>query len=321
MMFMIIKKYSIVFLALLISINIIKNTDIYKMVEFPFTVLNFIAIFFFFVEFIINKLKLKTINSLPNYLFPLIFLYIVNSIGIYKVGFFQYDVKNIVITVIINLSFFISWSLYTPHKTINSWQYVSIIFATMTNLNLSFEKDPQILAVGWSLLAAINIFLASRTKNTAPLFISIAATLSIIYQIGGSNVYALDIVYVLTVMGLYSIIGYEISKNKKWFLTPLVGLGLVITAINLINSTSNQIIIFTIFLLIGLNILLLKLLKKMKRELIHYSLVIITLFIITQFSILEPKINLALLPITLYLLLKKKDFLEKKVLNYYLQLK
>ena len=291
------------------------------MVEFPFTVLNFIAIFFFFVEFIINKLKLKNINSLPNYFLPLMFLYVVNSIGIYKVGFFQYDIKNVVLTILINFSFFISWSFYTPAKAINSLQFVSIIFATMTNLNLTFEKDPRILAVGWSLLAAMNIFLASRSKNTTPLFISIAATLSIIYQIGGSNFYALDILYVITVMGIHSIIGYELSKNKRWFLAPLAGLGIAITAINLINSTSNQIIIFTIIILLLLNLLFIKLLKKTKREFFHYSIVITTLIIITQLSILEPKINLALVPLALYLLLKKKDLLEKKVLNYYLQLK
>ena len=316
-----IKKYSIVFSSLFIALNILKNADIYKVVEFPFTILNFIVLFFFLVEKLINKLNLKTSNSLPNYFLPIILLYSVNSIGIYKVGFFQYDLKNIAITIIINLSFFLSWSFYKTGKEIKSIHFISLLFATMTNLNLTFEKDARMLAVGWSLIAAINIFLASRMKNTNPLFISIAATLSIIYQIGGSNFYVIDILYVIVAMIINSLIGYEISKDHKWFLAPLFGLGIAITAINLIHSSSNLIIIFSIFILLLLNLLFITLLKKMKREFFHYSLVITTLIIIIQISIFEPKITLVLIPLTLYLLIRKKDLLEKKVLNYYLQLK
>lgn len=316
-----IKKYSIVFSALFIALNILKNADIYKIVEFPFTILNFIVLFFFLVEKLINKLNLKTSNSLPNYFLPIILLYSVNSIGIYKVGFFQYDLKNIAITIIINLSFFLSWSFYKAGTEIKSIHFISLLFATMTNLNLTFEKDARMLAVGWSLIAATNIFLASRMKNTNPLFISIAAMLSIIYQIGGSNFYVIDILYVIVAMSINSLIGYAISKDHKWFLAPLFGLGIAITAINLIHSSSNLIIIFSILILLLLNLLFITLLKKMKREFFHYSLVITTLIIIIQISIFEPKITLVLIPLTLYLLIRKKDLLEKKVLNYYLQLK
>jgi hypothetical protein len=122
-------------------------------------------------------------------------------------------------------------------------------------------------------------------------------------------------------MGINSIIGYELSQDKRWFLAPLAGLGIAITTINLINSTSNQIIVFTIFILLLINLFFYILLKKTKREFFHYSLVITTLIIIIQLSILEPKINLALAPFALYLLLKKKDLLEKKVIDYYLHLK
>jgi hypothetical protein len=113
----------------------------------------------------------------------------------------------------------------------------------------------------------------------------------------------------------------KISKEQKWFLAPLFGLGIAITAINLKNSGSYQIIIFSIFILLLLNLLFVVLLKKIKKGFFHYSLVITTLILIVQLSILQPIINLGLIPITLYLLITKKAVLEKKVLNYYLQLK
>jgi len=292
----------------ILSIKNIYNENLYGYLYIQ----NIISLYIILIESIIIKFKLKSKkNPLPNYFISIVYVMFVYTSNILMHGYIANDIKNILIIIILNVLYYISWSNFKNYETIDGLMYSSIIFATMINISLTFEKDLKSLIIGWLLISLMNIFLAIKTKNTLPLLISFVAPLSILYQTGLTDVYFLDFIIFFTLSSIISYIAYNITKNIIYSIGPLIGLYLFILVNNIVYYSIINLFISIIFTILA-TIVFYILNNKFQNKTLFIATYASAMTILLLINLLITNLAIALYITTIILILKYREVIKVK---------
>ena len=292
----------------ILSIKNIYNENLYGYLYIQ----NIISLYIIFIETLIIKFKLKSLkNPLPNYFISITYVMLIYTLNVLMDGYIGNDIKSITIIIILNSLYYISWSNFKDFESIDGLMYPSIIFASLINISLTFERDLKLLIIGWLLISLMNIFLAIKTKNTWPLLISFIAPLSIIYQAGLTDVYVLDFIIFFTLSSIISYIAFLIDKNKIYIIGPLIGLYLFVIVNNIVYYNRINLYISLLFTIISMIIyyLLNNLYKTRVLFIATYASAMTTLLLINLFI---TNLAITLYIITILLLLKFRNLIKLK---------
>lgn len=294
-----------------VSWLMINKVDIYNRHSSVITILNIIGLYSLFVEYIINNLKWRSINSsIPKYFLSLSYIMTVNTIVVYRDGYFEDSIRNVIVLIILNILFYFSWSQYNKDKEITGLMYSSIIFTSMMNLSLTFEQNIKMLTFGWLLISCMNIYLAIVCKNIYPLIISTAAPISIIYQTGLTNLFFLDFILFFIIFTINSLLALYISKNKLYLNGALVSIVFSIL-INNISYNNKEKTMVSIMFLILLSILTYYLANKFKSKVLYLSTYISATGAFINIAVITIYISITLLILLIILLIYKKHEIKK----------
>jgi len=226
-------------------------------------------------------------------------------------GYLSNSLKSISLIIILNSLFYISWSNFKDLNSINGLMYSSIIFATLTNISLTFESDLKLLIIGWLLLSLMNIFLALKTKNAWPLLISFIAPLSILYQTGLSGIYLLDFIIFFTLSSILSYIAYKITSDKIFLNGPLIGFYLFIIVNNIVYYNKINLFISIIFTLLSI-IIYYSLNNKYKTKVLFIATYVSAMASLLLINLFISNLAITLYIITIILLYKYRNLIKLK---------
>jgi len=226
-------------------------------------------------------------------------------------GYNTNDTKSNLVIIVLNLLYYISWSKFKNFETIDGLMYPSIVFATLINISLTFERDLKLLIIGWLLISLMNIFLAIKTKNTLPLLISFVAPLSILYQTGLTDVYFLDFIIFFTLSSIIAYIAYNITKNIIYIIGPLIGLYLFILVNNIVYYNIINLYISIIFTILA-TIVFYFLNNKFNNKTLFIATYASAMTILLLINLLITYLAIALYVTTIILILKYKEVIKIK---------
>lgn len=273
---------------------------------------NIFAMYIFLIETIIIKLKLKSRkNPTPNYFISLSFIMLIYTINFLMDGYLSNSLKSITLIIILNSLFYISWSNFKDYNSINGLMLSSIIFATLTNISLTFESNLKLLIIGWLLLSLMNIFLAIKTKNAWPLLISFIAPLSIIFQTGLSGIYLLDFIIFFTLSSILSYIAYKITSDKIFLNGPLIGFYLFIIVNNIVYYNKINLFISIIFTFLS-TIIYYSLNNKYKTKVLFIATYVSAMASLLLINLFISNLAITLYIITIILLYKYRNLIKLK---------